>query len=76
MATEPTEQEQPGSPPLAPQRTAQWRRSLLARLPKLAYESWNIKEDFLLDEQWMAQDTLHADAVLAPLETLARDQDR
>src|SRR5436309_2734194 len=55
----------------APARTAQFRRNLLGKLPKLKYQHWSARDSFKLDEEWGAAANLRADSVLEPLQAVA-----
>ncbi len=55
-------------------RTQRFRLALLAKLPKLGYTSWTVKDNFNIDEQWSTVVNLRADALLGPLETVAPER--
>lgn len=54
------------------QRTAQFRRQLLAKLPQLHYTAWSAGDQFSVDEEIGGIVDLGADAVLAPLEAMVQ----
>jgi hypothetical protein len=55
-------------------RTPQFRQELLKKLPRLAYTSWTVQDNFRVDEEWDAVVNLKADAILGPLETVAPER--
>jgi hypothetical protein len=62
----------PDTPPRSRRRDPSFRMLLIEKLRKLGFASWSAKEDFKADEEWAGIVSLRSDAVLGPLENLAR----
>ncbi len=78
--TSPTSEEgtsegaKPESLPPARRRDSRFRTALLEKLPSLGFTSWSAREDFKPDDDWAGIVSLRSDAVLGPLEPLARQR--
>ena len=57
-------------------RNQKFRRELLTRLPKLHYSTWQVGDQFSVDDDLDDVVDLSADAVLKPLEKLVDRMDR
>jgi hypothetical protein len=56
----------------ARRRDPKFRVSLIQRLPQMAYTNWSAKDNFKLDDEWGGVIALQSDAILGPLEPIAK----
>jgi hypothetical protein len=62
------------STPLTRRRDPKFRVDLIRRLPVMAPEKWSAKDSFRLDEEWGGVVAIQSNAILGPIEPLAKDR--